>query len=156
MTLGAKTSYIANEQSNLQTLSLAITNGELYGTSLANRYMAASNSKPFQDPEKTKVKKNRPLVTIKFDIADLSYEQGLYTALANALETQQNAHFHLISVAPGGGSAPDIALASQQGQRYTNKVFKSMVDIGIPAELISISSTTDLKKTVHEVQVFVE
>ena len=45
-----QTNYLATERSNLTTLALAISNGELYGTSLANRAYVAPPATPTSAP----------------------------------------------------------------------------------------------------------
>src|SRR5271154_1031997 len=87
--IGRQSTYVANERENLITLSQAIKNGQLYGPSLANRAFGVTSA-PFP-PQRASAPRpqaavsdgdTHPLVVIRFDRPDVSYEQALYTAVS--------------------------------------------------------------------------
>ncbi len=153
-----QTAYVANERSNLTTLSLAIKNGELYGTSLANRAFAAAAAPTSFAPQRTgnfAADTRRPLVVIRFDRADVPYQQALYTAVSRALERRPQASFDLVAVSPSKGSAAQVALAQSKSRKYAEKVMRTLIDMGLPASRITLSATTSPTASTNEVDIYV-
>lgn len=153
--IARQTTYLANERSNLTTLSNAIKRGQLFGRPLASGVsnVAAqpvsagrSNAIPSGTP---------PLVVIRFDRPDVEYERALYTALSQALERRPASEFTVLAVAAGGGSAGNAQLAQSQSRKNAEKVFQSMSDMGLPADRVQISSTTSADVSTNEVRIFV-
>src|SRR5260221_8384249 len=72
-----QTAYVNNERRNLTTQSVAIKNGELYGGSLAAaRSFGSSGITPsVGSAPASGLARGRPLVVIKFDRANVSYQQ---------------------------------------------------------------------------------
>ena len=74
-----QTTYVSNERHNLQLMSLAIKNGELYGSSLLNRAFSqnlartAARVQSSPTPQST----DRPLVVIRFDRPNVPYQRAL-------------------------------------------------------------------------------
>ena len=65
--LNRQNTYVAAERRNLQTLSLAINNGEMYGASLANRPYMTAFAPPGDSGTHGNRESGRPLVVIRFD-----------------------------------------------------------------------------------------
>jgi hypothetical protein len=145
-----QTSYVANERANLTTLAAAIKNGELYGAELGSG-MIASSAPSYGAP----VGGGAALVTIRFDHASVDYQQILYTALAQALQTRPGASFDVLAVSPTRGTAAAVQLAQTEAQRHAQSVMRSMTDMGVPATRLSVSSTTDPSIGASEVRVYV-
>lgn len=143
-----QTAYVANERANLTTLAAAIKNGELYGSDLGTAMIAAPAS---YSPEMA----GAPLVTIRFDHADIEYQQILYTALTQALQARPGASFSVIAVSPTRGTVAAVQLAQTAAQRHAQEVMRSMTDMGVPGTRLSISSTTDPGASSAEVRVYV-
>jgi hypothetical protein len=95
------------------------------------------------------------LVTIKFDRSNVDYQQILYTALAQALQTRPGASFDVLAVSPTRGTASSVQLAQTEAQRHAQSVMRSMTDMGVPATRLSVSSTTDPSIGTSEVRVYV-
>ncbi|HTQ15189.1 MAG TPA: hypothetical protein VMH86_15050 [Rhizomicrobium sp.] len=144
-----QTSYVANERANLTTLAAAIKNGELYGAELGSGMIAASV------PTYASPASGAALVTIKFDHPNVEYQQILYTALAQALQSRPGASFDVLAVSPTRGTAAAVQLAQTDAQRHAQAVMRSMTDMGVPASRLSISSTTDPSIGTSEVRVYV-
>ncbi|HZB90500.1 MAG TPA: hypothetical protein VE397_03595 [Stellaceae bacterium] len=159
--ISRQSEYVANERSNLVTLSLAIQNGQLYGASLASRgfaeappsaapAMAVTRSRPL--PE---IAERRPLVIIRFDRPKVDYEQALYSAVRRALDRRPDANFDLVAVAPNAGSPAQVALHSDASKRNAENVMRSLTTMGLPAERITLSATTSATVQTNEVQIYV-
>ncbi|MBI3675982.1 MAG: hypothetical protein HY243_05130 [Proteobacteria bacterium] len=147
-----QTAYVANERANLTTLAAAIKNGELYGGELGNVMMASATTPPGAYGPGLG---STPLVTIKFDRAGVEYQQILYTALAQALQSRPSAGFDVVAVSPTRGTAAAVQLAQTSAKRHAQEVFRSMTDMGVPATRLAISSATDPSIGASEVRVFV-
>jgi hypothetical protein len=145
-----QSNYVSRERGNLTTLSVAVKNGEMFGGSLANR--AFSTAAPQQLSAATS---GRPLVVIRFDNPNVEYEQALYSALSSALERRPSAAFELVAVAPNRGTAGQIALASSNSKRQAEQVLRSLTNMGLPAERVSLSATTSNTAETNEVHIYV-
>jgi hypothetical protein len=144
-----QTNFVANERANLAQLAAAIKRGELYswngnGASYAGLPMSVASADP-----------TRPLVVIKFDHPDVSYQQILLAALKQALKSRPSANFKVVAVAPTRGSEDDVARAQSTAERHAQDVLRSITDMGVPATRLQVASATDPKASVSEVQVFV-
>jgi len=155
--ISRQTAYIGNERGNLVTLSLAIKNGELYGQSLSNRAFATATPglAPARGTQLSSLAERRPLVVIRFDRPDVSYDQALYTAVKSALDRRPGAVFELVAVTPNAGSPAQVALHSDAAKRNAQRVMRSLSDMGLPADRVSLSATTSTSVQSNEVQIYV-
>lgn len=142
-----QTAYVANERASLTTLAAAIKNGAIYGGGLGTTMVPAPAS---YGPES-----GTPLVTIRFNRANVEYQQVLYNALMKALQARPDATFSVVAVSPTKGSAAAIQLAQTAAQRHAQQVLRSMTDMGVPSARLSISSSTDPSIMNSEVRVYV-
>lgn len=146
--------YTANERANLNTLALAVKNGQLYGQSLANRGMtggaqyASLGGADLGSP-------NRPLVVIRFDKPNVAYEQQLYTAVSRALERRPQASFELVAVTPAGGAAGQAAIDANTARRSAEQVLRSLNNMGLPAGRIKLSAASSDQAQGSEVHLYV-
>ncbi len=151
-----QTTYVANERRNITTMSLAVKNGELYGTSLVNRAFAQSqNLASAASQASGPAVGERPLVVIRFDRPDIPYQQALYNAVSRALERKPDASFDLVAVTPKRGSAAQTALNSTQTKRNAEAVLRTLADMGLPGNRVKLSATTSPDVEANEVQIFV-
>ncbi|MBF0335376.1 MAG: hypothetical protein HQL40_17310 [Alphaproteobacteria bacterium] len=147
--------YVANEKTNLNTLALAIKNGQLYGTSLA-----ATGQQPMAFPPPAaaapSLAADGALVTIRFDKPNPDYEGKLYSAVKQALDRRPNAMFDVIAVTPSKTATPgQAALGSATTRRNAETVIRSLSTMGLPANRIRLSATTSEKVRAGEVHVYV-
>jgi hypothetical protein len=153
-----QTNYIGAERTNLTTLSAAIKQGELLGPGLGNRanfYAGAQQfaaadaaAAPFAADGRT------PLVVIRFDRADVPYQQALYNAVSQALARKPNAVFDVVAIAAGGTQA-QTASNQNQARRNADRVLRSLADMGLPASRVNVSAASSSQAATNEVQVFV-
>ena len=148
--------YVSNERSNLSTMSLAVKNGELYGTSLVNRAFAQTQARASATAQSPgPLPGDRPLVVIRFDRDDVPYQQALYNAVSRALERRPEASFDLVAVSPRSGTAAQVALNSTAVKRHAEAVLRSLTDMGLPPNRIKLSATMDENAQSNEVHIYV-
>ncbi len=97
----------------------------------------------------------RPFVVIPFDDPAVEFEQQLYEAVSAALARSPNVAFDLVAVAPAGGTAEDLAFNSETARSNGQRVMRSLLDMGLPADRISISQVTDPNIQGNEVHLYV-
>ncbi len=166
--IGRQTNYLGNERANLTTLSLAIKNGEMLGSSLANRAFSTSapaiSAMPAPAPTAAPTASRRPvqqsgprrpLVVIRFDRPNVEYEQALYTAVSRALERRPTATFDLVAVAPNRGNAAQVTVAANTSKRNAESVLRSLSDMGLPLDRVRLSAMTSGQAASNEVHIYV-
>jgi len=161
--IARQSNYVSNERDNLVTLSQAIKNGRLYGPSLANRAFAptpvARTNLPVRRAaavsQPSATSGNRPLVVIQFDRPNVSYQEALYTAISRALERKPSATFELVAVAPSGGTAAQVAVNSNASKHNAEDVMRSLTNMGLPADRVTLSAKTSSDVHNNEVRIYV-
>ena len=162
--------YLTTERNNLRTLSVAVTNGDLYSKSLANRpfsNVAAFGGAPLvavdsEDSmnasplvQSAPLSGPRALVKIKFDRPDVNYEQALYIAVSEALQRYPDARFALVAVHPTEGNAAKVAIESTRARRNAERVLRSLTQIGLPADRVDLSYSKNPEARFNEVHLYV-
>ena len=94
-------------------------------------------------------------MVIRFDRPDVPYQQALYTAVKKAQERKPSAQFDLVAVAPNSGSAAQIQLAQSKSKRYAQDVMRTLSDMGLPTDMVSLSATTSASTSTNEVHLYV-
>ncbi len=155
--INRQTTYVAAERSNLTALSLAIKNGELLGSSLANRAFATAapiaSASPMAMPAAPAGQ--RPLVVIRFDRANVQYQQALYTAVNRALQRRPQAAFDLVAVSPAQGSPAQVTVSSNQAKRNAEAVLRTLSEMGLPLERVRLSAINSAQALTNEVHLYV-
>lgn len=162
--INRRTSYLATERRNLQTLTLAIANGELYGQSIANRAFFSPTTALPGDPDLAQAQlgsaqpasfnPSKPLVVIRFDRANVDYQQAVYTATSEALQRYPNVTFEVVAVSPPGHNPAQASLANSDAQNNAQGVVRSLTQMGIPGNRIKVSSTRSPMARTPEVHIF--
>ena len=146
--------YFTTERSNLTAMQIAIDNGEYIGGSLASRAYGVPAPPPAGGAASL-VGQRQPLVVIRFNQPNVDYEQALFTVVSRALERRPNAAFDLVAVAPSVGSAAQVSLATGKSRRNAEGVLRSLTNMGLPADRITLSATSSPSAQVNEVHVYV-
>lgn len=151
-----QTAYVGSERANMNLLSAGIKSGEIYGVSLINKAMASAGANRTNNTAgmPTDTTGRRPLVVIRFDRADVPYEQALYNAVSQVLNKRPDAVFDLVAVAPAGGDEATIALNSSKSRRHAENVLRSLVDMGLPPSRVAVSGKTATTANVNEVHLY--
>lgn len=167
--------YLSTERNNLRTLSLGITTGDLFGKSLGTRPfsgapqtsmngapqavapmgddMAGGYVQPVSQP--APLASARPLVKIRFDKANVNYEQPVYMAVNEALQRYPNARFELVAVQPTGGNSAEATIESTRARRNAEKVLRSLTEMGVSLDRIDLSNLQSNEATTSEVHLYV-
>lgn len=166
------TSYLATERQNLRTLALGITDGNLYGNSLANHPFSrarpsnllqqASFGNAPQQPMAVAPRAGsgnsqgvRPLAKIRFDKPNVNYEQPIYNAVQNAMQRFPNSRFELMAVYPTSGNAAQVAIESTRSRRNAEKVLRTLTQMGVSLDQIDMSTAPSAQARSSEVHIFV-
>jgi hypothetical protein len=163
--INRRTSYLATERRNLQTMTLAISNGELYGQSLANRAFFSPTSAMPGDPDVLAARQtaaagvtapnpNKPLVVIRFDRQNVDFEQAVYLATSEALQRFPNVGFEVVAVAPNGLNPAQASLAASDAENNAQNVARSMAQMGVPGSRLKLSATRSPMARSPEVHIF--
>ena len=150
-----QTNYVTTERSNLNLISAGIKTGELFGGSLVNKAVLANagGSGGVVGPVATTGRS--PLVVIRFDRADVPYQQALYTAVSRTLEQRPDALFDLVAVAPAKGGQARVALNSQKARQHAENVVRSLIEMGLPPNRVAVSAQTMAQADNNEVHLYV-
>jgi hypothetical protein len=148
-----QTNYLASERSNLNTLALAVNNGELYGPSFSSRNYAPAMAPAL--PPGSGIATGRPLVVIRFDRDNPDYEQALFSAVSATLDRRPNAAFDLVAVAPAAGTPAQVSLNANNARRSADKVMRSLTSMGLSPDRVSLSTMTSQTAQTNEVQLYV-
>ncbi|MCC6470519.1 MAG: hypothetical protein IT563_19540 [Alphaproteobacteria bacterium] len=158
--LQRQNNYLAGERRNLQLLSVAVKNGELYGPSLYNRPFVSMGPTPTQmaaagspAPQPQPPGNRRPLVVVKFDRPNVEYEQQLYAAVSQALDRKPDAMFDLVAVSPAKpGPGPSSGAAARRNAEH---VMRSLTNMGLPPARVTLSATNSAQIQANEVHLYV-
>ena len=173
-------SYMASEQNNLRTLSKAVSDGNFYGKSLSNHpFSMASTSDLFQQAslnsnqsanniaasyntnnnfaQNNNSSSNavRPLAKIKFNKANVDFEQPIYTAVQNALQRFPQGRFEVMAVHPTAGNTAQVAIESTRSKRHAEEVLRTLVQMGVDLDRIDMSTAPSSDAASSEVHIFV-
>ena len=152
-----QTNYIANERGELNTLALAVKNGEFFGPSLATTSYTMGSAKAEADKSRiSNIRRTRdkPIVVIRFDRPNVNYEQALYTAVNRVLQRKPDATFNLIAVSSMSGGVAKSALNSNATRRNAQAVLRSLVDMGLPPSRVMMSAETSANNPGNEVHIY--
>lgn len=155
--INRRMSYLRSEHLNMQTLSLAVANGELYGQNVANSLFrkAAENGQALFKDSATPMGR-RPLVIIRFDRPNVDFQQPVYTAISQALEKYPSAKFVLVAVSPAEGNPARLALASTEARRNGETVLRALTQMGLPMERIRLDAANSKDVTNSEVHLYIQ
>jgi hypothetical protein len=95
------------------------------------------------------------LVKIRFDRANVAYEQPVYMAVNEALQRYPNARFELVAVHPAGVNTAEGAIESTRARRNAEKVLRSLTQMGLTMDRIDMSYMPSNEATSSEVHLYV-
>lgn len=150
-----QTNYVTTERANLNLISAGIKTGELFGGSLVNKAVLANTGNVGGVSGPLATTGRSPLVVIRFDRADVPYQQALYTAVSKTLERRPDALFDLVAVAPTKGGQARIALNSQKARQHAENVVRSLIEMGLPPNRVAVSAQTMAQAANNEVHLYV-
>ena len=148
-----QTNYVASERRTLHVIAAGVKGGEIFGASLITHVAAASGGPP-KAARPADTSGRRALVVIRFDRANVPYQQALYAAVSRVLERRPNAIFDLVAVAPSGGGPARVALNSTKSRRLAEDVLRSLVEMGLPPTRVAVSGKTSGGAKTNEVHLY--
>mgnify|MGYP000201782640 CR=1 FL=1 len=118
----------------------------------------SSNSDSNED-QTTKLKKlkvaplnyDNAILVIKFDDTSFDYSTALFESISNALEQIPSAAFEVVAVSPTSG--PTYA---ENARDRASEVFSKIVEMGVPTERVSITSSTSTSAQAEEVHIYLK
>ncbi|MEL0012664.1 MAG: hypothetical protein VW881_04455 [Alphaproteobacteria bacterium] len=152
--IARKSNYLSRERADLTVLSVAVKNGELFGSSLANR--AYGTAGPARGATTLgNLANRRPLVLIRFDRPNVPYKEPVFSAVSEALNRRPGSVFDVVSIVPQSGSPAQVALNANQARRNGEKVVQTLLEMGLPSDRVSLNSTSSGQVTNNEVHIYV-
>ncbi|HEY1721243.1 MAG TPA: hypothetical protein VGG27_08350 [Magnetospirillaceae bacterium] len=142
--------YVSSARNDLNVLALAIKNGQLYGSSLSSSRILGGSIQPIAASSG-----ERPLVVIRFDRPNVSYENALYTAVKGALDRRPTATFEVVAVSSTSGTPGSTAISETTSRRNADQVVRSLTQMGLNSDRVRLSTSSSATAGTGEVDVFV-
>lgn len=157
-------SFLSSERNNMRTIALAVTNGDMYGKSLANKMFASSPQgdsmvipASYAPAQAAGVPGGRrQLAKIRFDNPDVNFEQPVYLAVSEALTKFPQASFDIVAVHPTGGNAAQNTIESTRARRNAERVMRSLSQMGLGLERVDLSYAPSADAQTNEVHIFIK
>ena len=92
---------------------------------------------------------------IRFDRDDVAYEQPLYRAVSEALNRRPQAVFDLVAVSPSRGNPAERQIAANRARDHAEEVLRTLVNLGLPPNRISLTASATGDAADSEVHLFV-
>ncbi len=146
--------YIETARNYLVDLNSAIKAGS-YGVNnlpLPTAQAGYMNNSVAQYNAKPSAVSGSPLFVAKFNKSNVKYKDGLKQAVNSALAKKPNVMFEVVAVSPAGGNA----LTKNSAQNNATQIFQEMIEMGVGAERISLSSKNSPSASSAEVQIYVK
>lgn len=158
------TAYLNAERDNLRAMALAINSGSVFGRSLATS--TYNQSSTFQSAgvaqgtnaasiQKAVLTNPKPLVKIRFNEPNVSYEQPVYSAVNEALNMYPDARFDVIAVHPEQGNAAQVAIEATKARRNAERVLRSLTEMGLPLNKVNLSYAKSADARSSEVHIYI-
>ncbi len=156
-TVSRQTSYANNERRHLTTLSLGIKNGQMFGPQLANSRFSTSIATHAHGAVSGGAlgSLRQPLVVIRFDRPDVPYEQALYSAISQVLGSRPSAAFDIVAYTANSGTPAEVVVKSNLSKRNAEEVFRSLSEMGLPGDRMTLSAAISTTIQTNEVHVYV-
>lgn len=91
------------------------------------------------------------ILVIKFDDTNFDYSTALFESISNALEQMPSANFEVVAVSPTGGAS-----FSDKARQRASEVFGKIVEMGVPSERLSLTSSNSTTAQAEEVHIYLK
>ncbi len=91
------------------------------------------------------------ILVIKFDDTNFDYSTALFESISNALEQMPSANFEVVAVSPTGGAS-----FSDKARQRASEVFSKIVEMGVPSERMSLTSSNSTTAQAEEVHIYLK
>ena len=97
----------------------------------------------------------RPYVVIRFTESSVDYEKALSEAVKRAVARKPDLAFDLVAVTPRAGTAEELADLTEKAHAEAAAVMKSLNDLGIGPERVSMMTWTGQPTDVNEIRLYI-
>jgi hypothetical protein len=97
----------------------------------------------------------RLLVLIRYNQANVDYEQQLSQAVGTAMERRPNAEFSVVAVSPASGDPAALAEEQQVASKNADEVKRSLIQMGLSPSRITMANTQAQTAQTPEVHVYI-
>ena len=111
---------------------------------------ASSPSQP-EKPKVAPLNYDNAILVIKFDDTNFDYSTALFESISGALEQMPSASFEVVAVSPSGG-----ATFSDQARIRASEVFNKIIEMGVPSERLSLTSSNSSSARAEEVHIYLK
>ncbi len=143
--------YVASARNYIIDLNSAIKVGS-YGVSNAPLSSSVVSPAGPMLVNNSAAVSGKPLFVAKFNKSKVNYHEGLKRAVSNAVAKKPGVRFDVVAVAPVNGSQ----MSKTNAQKNASEIFQEMINIGVGADKISLSSRTSADAASSEVRIYVK
>ncbi len=128
-----------------------------FGGRVSSPPTTSSNTKEQSKPKSIDTVNIAPLnydnaiLVIKFDDTNFDYSTALFESISNALEQMPSANFEVVAVSPTGGAS-----FSDKARQRASEVFGKIVEMGVPSERMSLTSSNSTTAQAEEVHIYLK
>jgi len=145
--------YIDTAKNHIVDLNEAIKIGSYGVNNIPFSAVSATNPASSYTPAASAaVTAGKPLFTAKFNKSNVNYKDGLQQAVRQAKAAKPTVKFNIVAVTPASASR----LTKQSAQTHASTIFKEIIEMGVGADKISLSSKSSADANSAEVQIFVK
>lgn len=97
-----------------------------------------------------------PLVIIRFNQQQVVYQDQLYNAVVQAVQTKPSVIFSVVGIAPVGRDAATNAKLMENTRYYTQRINDDLLKMGVNPQQVRFNVETSAHVENEEVQIFVQ
>ena len=146
-----------DERQYMKKLAEDVEVGKFGGRVTSPPTSSGTVSSTDSDEKKIETMKIAPLnydnaiLVIKFDDTNFDYSNALFESISNALEQMPSANFEVVAVSPTGGAS-----FSDKARQRASEVFSKIVEMGVPSERVSLTSSNSTSAQAEEVHIYLK
>ncbi len=144
--------YIDTAKNHIVDLNEAIKIGSYGVNNIPFSAMNTTRAASYSPAASAAITAGKPLFTAKFNKNNVNYKDGLQQAVRQAKAAKPTVKFNIVAVTPASASS----LTKQSAQTHASTIFKEMIEMGVGADKISLSSKSSADANSAEVQIFVK
>ncbi|MAH78567.1 MAG: hypothetical protein CBE14_003505 [Rickettsiales bacterium TMED254] len=139
-----------DERQYMKNLAVDVEIGR-FGNTVSSPPSSGNGTNSGQSSKSPPINYDNALVILKFDDSNLDYSAGLFETISSALKQNPSARFEIVAVSPTGGAS----FATKARDRAA-EVLKQIVEMGVPGERLSLTSSNSSTAQAEEVHVYIK
>ena len=139
-----------DERQYMKNLAVDVEIGR-FGNTVSSPPSSGNGANSGQSSKSPPINYDNALVILKFDDSNLDYSAGLFETISSALKQNPSARFEIVAVSPTGGAS----FATKARDRAA-EVLKQIVEMGVPGERLSLTSSNSSTAQAEEVHVYIK